>query len=101
MSGVTALLGSGKGGAFRLLFEFSFAFAFAGLTSVIGDGDTSAFAFKLVLTFAFAGEVITPPAGMPSSPLPVGGWPGLTGWLFGSATRVGWESVFELADGVD
>ena len=81
-SGVVALVGSGSGGAFRLLFVLSLAFALAwGLNSATGEGNTAALAlaFALALTFEFAGSVIVPPAGIPTSPFPVGGCDGWTG----------------------
>ncbi len=56
------------------------------LTSSIASGETAALAFGLA--FTFAGGVIVPPDGIPSSPLPVGGCAGCTGWLFGSAASV-------------
>ena len=81
-SGTTLRVGSGKAGALRFVLEFVFAllfwfaFTFAvGLTSSTGSGETSAFAFAF--TFAFA--LTRPPAGIPSSPLPVGDAPGCTG----------------------
>ena len=74
VSGTTLRVGSGRAGAFRLLFAllllllFSFAFT-SGLGSSITSGETAAFAFK----FTFAGGVIVPPEGNPSSAFPVGG----------------------------
>ena len=79
-SGTTLRVGSGKAGALRFVLEFVFAllfwFAFAvGVTSSTGSGETSAFAFA----FTFAFTLTRPPAGIPSSPLPVGDAPGCTG----------------------
>lgn len=95
VSGTTLRVGSGNGGAMRLLLLFSlvlvlalaFAFDGAGLRSSSGSGETCTLALGLALTFA--GAVIDPPAGIPSSPLPVGGCAGCTGWLFGSAASAG------------
>jgi hypothetical protein len=70
----------GEGNA---LFAFTFWLT-TGLNSSSGDGETAALA--LVLAFALTGA--TPPAGIPSSPFPVGDWPGWTGWLFGSAAKL-------------
>ena len=93
VSGNTLFVGSGNGGAFRLLLLllfvllFSFAFEFAdGLTSSIASGETAEFAFGLA--FTFADGLIVPPEGNPSSGLPVAGCVGCTGWLFGSAASV-------------
>ena len=82
VSGNTLFVGSGNGGALRLLLPFallfSFALAFAaGLTSSIGSGEIAAFAFGL--KFTFAGGVIAPPDGIPCSPFPLGGCAGCTG----------------------
>src|SRR6185369_2682822 len=84
VSGATLRVGSGKAGAFRLLFVFallfSFAFTFAfaaGVMSSMASGETAAFAFALA--FTFADGLIDPPAGIPSSPLPVAGEAGCTG----------------------
>lgn len=87
-SGTTLRVGSGTAGALRLLLPFSFVLAFAfalaaGLMSSIGGGETAA------LGLAIAGGAIDPPAGIPSSPLPVAGCAGCTGWLFGSAASDG------------
>ena len=83
-SGTTLRVGSGKAGALRFVLEFVFAllfwfaFTFAvGLTSSTGSGETSALAFAFAFTFAFT--FTRPPAGIPSSPLPVGDAPGCTG----------------------
>ena len=83
-SGTTLRVGSGKAGALRLVLEFvfallfSFAFRFAaGLASITASGETSAFAFAFALAFALA--LTLPPAGMPSSPFPVGDGPTCTG----------------------
>lgn len=87
-SGTTLLVGSGKGGALRLVFElvllFSFAFA-GGVTSSIGVAASSAFAFGEALTLADG--LVAPPDGSPSSALPVAGCAGWTGLLFGSAAN--------------
>lgn len=96
-SGVTVRVGSGSAGAFRLLLLFVLAFSLVfatGVISSIGEGPTAAFVFMLVFTFEGG---ITPPAGIPSSPLPVGGCAGFTGWLLGSATNVGVWFVLPLA----
>jgi hypothetical protein len=86
VSGATLRVGSGKAGAFRLLFvfallfSFTFAFAFAaGVMSSMASGETAAFAFAFTLAFTFAGGLIVPPAGIPSSPFPVAGEAGCTG----------------------
>lgn len=83
-------VGSGSGGAFRLLlpfvFEFVFSFAGAGLRSSSGSIDGSTLATGLGL--AIAGGLIVPPEGIPASLLPVGDAPGCAGWLFGSAASV-------------
>src|SRR5215213_9489579 len=93
-SGTTLRVGSGNAGALRLLlllpfvFAFSFVFTFAaGLMSSIGCGETSTLALGLALTFT--GGLTDPPDGIPSSPLPVAGCAGCTGWLFGSAASAG------------
>ena len=83
LSGVTFLVGSGKGVTFLLTFAFAFAFEFsfvfalmfAGTISSTGVGEIAAFA--LALTFAPGG--MAPPDGIPSSTLPVGGGEGCTG----------------------
>ena len=83
VSGVTFLVGSGKGVTFLLTFAFAFAFGlsfvfaliFAGTISSTGVGETAAFALALT----FAPEGIAPPDGIPASPLPVGGGEGCTG----------------------
>ena len=91
-SGTTLRVGSGSAGALRLLlpfsfeFEFVFVFVFAfasGVKSSTGEAAT------LALGLASAGGRIAPPDGIPSSPLPVAGCVGCTGWLFGSAASVG------------
>jgi hypothetical protein len=77
-SGLTLLVGSGKGVTFRLAFALSFVFAFelalmfAGTISSVAAGETAA----LALTFAFALGTMAPPDGIPSSTLPVGGGDG-------------------------
>jgi hypothetical protein len=85
-SGTTLRVGSGNGGALRLLFALvfvfalllAFAFTFAsGLTSSIGVGSCTAFAFGEAFTLADA--LIEPPDGSPCSALPVGGGVGCTG----------------------
>lgn len=87
-SGVACFVGDGSAVAFRDAFEFSFAEGL-GLNSSLDDGDAETFAFKLVLTFVFAGTLIGPPAGIPSSALPVAGCATSTGLLFGSAFSAG------------
>lgn len=62
--------------AFALRLSFSFTTAF---TLSAGAGETA----TLALALAFDG--IVPPAGIPSSPLPVAGEATWTGWPFGSA----------------
>ena len=89
-SGMTLRVGSGRGGALRLVLELAFALLFSfvfatGLTSSIGVGPTSTFAFGDALAFALAEGFVAPPEGRPSSAFPVGGCDGWTGWLFGSA----------------
>ena len=65
---------------FALLFAFAFA---SGVKSSAGETAT------LALGLAIAGGLIDPPAGIPSSPLPVAGCAGCTGWLLGSAASDG------------
>lgn len=86
VSGTTLRVGSGTGGAFRLLFEFVFSFAGAGLRSSSGSIEGSTLATGLGL--AIAGGLIVPPDGIPASLFPVGDAPGCAGWLFGSAASV-------------
>lgn len=75
-SGVTKRVGEGSGGFLLLLFEFAFPSA-TGLNSSSGEGETAALTFAFASTFALTGA--TPPTGIPSSLLPVGGWAGCTG----------------------
>jgi hypothetical protein len=71
-------VGSGSGGALRFELPFVFSFAFAtGLTSSIGGGESSTLGAGVAFTFAIG--LVFPPAGIPSSPLPVGEAPGCTG----------------------
>lgn len=103
LSGVTVRLGSGSAGAFRLALALVFSLVLllaVGLGTSIGAGETSAFALAFAFAFAFAAGIVTPPAGMPSSPLPVGGGLGCTGRLFGSATNEGCWFAFEFMGGV-
>ena len=101
-SGTTLRVGSGKAGALRLLlplpfsleFEFVLLFAFAsGVKSSVAAGEAA----TLALGLAFAGGVIDPPDGIPSSPLPVAGCAGCTGWLLGSAASDGTTCWLVLA----
>lgn len=84
--------GEGKGGigAF-LVFEFSFALSLAlGFTTPMslglspGSGEAEVFGLMVELVTGF----VLPPAGIPASDSPVGGFAGSTGELFGSAARV-------------
>ena len=90
--GTTLRVGSGNAGALRLLLPFSFAFEFvlefafafaSGVKASTGEAAT------LALGLAIAGGRIAPPDGIPSSPLPVAGCVGCTGWLIGSAASDG------------
>ena len=81
--------GSGEVAGFPV-FEFSFAlllaFWFAPPMSIglpLGTGEAETFALAL----AFAVWLIVPPAGMPASAAPVGGFACSTGLLLGSAVR--------------
>ena len=93
-SSSTDLVGDGSGSVPPFLFEFSFAFALSpgfeppisvGLSFGLGEAEVFVFSFWL------AAGAVEPPAGIPASDSPVGGFTGSTGELFGSATRV--ESV--------
>ena len=87
VSGSTLRVGSGNGGALRLLLLLAFTLGVgAGLNSSRGSTEGSKLAAGLAV--AFTAGLTVPPAGMPSSPLPVAGGDGCTGWLFGSAERV-------------
>jgi hypothetical protein len=86
---------------FSFEFEFAFTFVFTlGVKSSVGPGEASTLA--LGLAFTLAGGLIVPPDGIPSSPLPVAGCAGCTGWLFGSAASAGtcWF-VFASTAGVE
>ena len=70
--------------SFELVFVFAFALA-SGVKSSVAAGEAA----TLALGLAIAGGLICPPDGIPSSPLPVAGCTGCTGWLFGSAASDG------------
>ena len=79
-AGATLRVGSGNGGALRLLLPFELVFALlfslafaSGVTSSIGVASSTAFAFGEAFAFAFADGLTAPPCGSPSSAFPVGG----------------------------
>ena len=99
-SGTTLFVGSGNGGALRLLLLFSLVFVFvlvfafaSGVKSSVAAGEAA----TLALGLASAGGVIDPPDGIPSSPLPVAGCAGCTGWLLGSTASDGAACWFVFA----
>ena len=71
-------VGSGNAGGLRFALVFVFSLVFAtGLTSSIGGGESSTLGAGVAFTLATG--LVLPPAGIPSSPFPVGDAPGCTG----------------------
>ena len=78
----TDRVGEGKGGF--LEFEFAFALSLAlRFTPPISSG--LALGSGEAEVFVLSGRLVVPPAGIPASDAPVGGFSGSTGLLLGSA----------------